>query len=106
MIPQGKGEIWMYEDQDSGKKRPCVIVGYQNEIEFDVTIAKLTTQAPYNEYDIFLENWKEIGLIRQSTIRCSKLFTINKNSLLYKVAEIDQHQLNTILMQVIKYITN
>lgn len=101
-----KGEVWMYYDKDSRKRRPCVVVGNMlAAIESDVTIAKITsTLKTRNKYDVTLEYWKEHGLIKPSIVRCSKLFTVHERDLLYKVAKIEGDELEKIKRTIAEYI--
>ncbi|WP_244182591.1 type II toxin-antitoxin system PemK/MazF family toxin [Geobacillus thermocatenulatus] len=73
-----KGEIWIYLDTESSKKRPGVIIGCGATIaDIDVTIAKVTSQQPRNEFDVPIEHWQEAGLIKPSVVRCTKLKTLS-----------------------------
>lgn len=99
-----KGEVWLYKDMDVEKTRPCVIVGNRKfEKDTDVVIAKITSHPPRNEYDVQLKYWEEYGIKFESTVRCSKLFTIKEELLMYKVGEIDT-ELDTIKLTIAKYI--
>ncbi|WP_270354712.1 type II toxin-antitoxin system PemK/MazF family toxin [Bacillus velezensis] len=104
MSNHSKGDIWMYPDPDSGKRRPGIIVGYSGPNEFDVTIAKLSSQPPRTKFDLVLENWKEIELIKPSIVRTNKLYTINANRLIFKVGKIEGEQLKWITDSVVNYI--
>lgn len=104
-MTKAKGEIWIYKDQQ-GKRRPGVIVGASNTIaEIDVTVAKVTTQEPRNDFDIFIENWKEIGLNKPSVVRCSKLSTFSKEDLIFRAAVLDEENIKKISQTIIKYFT-
>ncbi|PEN61603.1 type II toxin-antitoxin system PemK/MazF family toxin [Bacillus wiedmannii] len=102
-----KGEVWIYLDKDSGKRRPCVVVGNQlAEIDNDVVIAKITTHPSRSEFDVTLEKWQEHGLVKPSVVRCSKLFTLKGNELLFKVAKIEGEEFQIVLHKIAKYILN
>lgn len=99
-----KGEVWLYQDMDVNKIRPCVIVGNRkHEKDEDVVIAKITSHLPRNEFDIALKFWKEAGIKNPSTVRCSKLFTIKESELRFKIGEIDA-ELDKIKLTIAKYI--
>src|SRR5699024_7810158 len=91
-----KGEVWLYEDMDVNKIRPCVVIGNRlHAKDTDVVIAKITSHPSRNEFDIPLKYWKEYGIRDESTVRCSKLFTIKSENLKYRVGKIDT-ELDTI----------
>ncbi|MGE7909630.1 type II toxin-antitoxin system PemK/MazF family toxin [Lysinibacillus xylanilyticus] len=90
----------------SVKRRPGVIVEVVNIIaEIDVTVAKITSQEPRNEYDIIIENWEEIGLNKPSVVRCTKLSTFSKGDLIFKAAVLDKETIQKISQTIIKYFT-
>lgn len=100
-----KGEVWIYDDRDSGKRRPAVVIGNKLfDTDNDVVVVKLTTKPPRNEYEIPLENWKAYGLKEISTVRCSKLFTLKEPELLFRVATIEDSVVDKIKETVSKYI--
>ena len=106
-MSKAKGEIWIYKDSKSGKNRPGLIIGANNTVvEIDITIAKITSQDPRNEYDIVIENWEEIGLNKPSIVRCSKLNTVTKEELIFKAAELTPELLEKVNETIIKYIMN
>ncbi|WP_427110723.1 type II toxin-antitoxin system PemK/MazF family toxin [Lysinibacillus xylanilyticus] len=97
--------MWIYKDQQ-GKRRPGVIVGVSNVIaEIDVTVSKITSQKKRDKWDIFIENWKEIGLNKPSVVRCTKLSTIRKDDLIFKAAVLDEETIQKISQTIIKYFT-
>jgi len=99
-----KGEVWLYQDLDVNKIRPCVVVGNRKfERDTDVVIAKITSHPPRNEYDLFLNFWKEYGIKQESSVRCSKLFTIKEENLIAKVGEITT-EFDSIKLKIAKYI--
>lgn len=89
-----KGEVWIYLDEDSGKNRPCIIIGNNPIVgDGDVLIAKLTTHPPRNKFDVVIEQWREAGLLDISCVRCSKLIHIKADLLLHRVAKITPYDL-------------
>lgn len=100
-----KGEVWIYDDRDSGKRRPAVIIGNKlYETDNDVVVAKLTTKPPRNEFEIPLMNWKSYGLKEISTVRCSKLFTLKEEELLFRVATINDGTIFEIKSAAARYL--
>lgn len=70
-----------------------------------MTVAKVTTQEPRNEFDIFIENWEEIGLNKPSVVRCTKLSTFSKEDLIFRAATLDEGSIQKIPQIIIKYFT-
>ncbi len=64
-----------YEDKpEVSKPRPAIIVGLSNG-NAQLTFAKVTSHAPRPEFpgEVQLLDWREEGLAKPSTVRCSKL---------------------------------
>ncbi|WP_180236341.1 type II toxin-antitoxin system PemK/MazF family toxin [Bacillus wiedmannii] len=100
-----KGEVWIYFDKDSQKRRPCVVVGNKlAAIDNDVVISKLTTFPARNEFDVTLEKWQDHGLAKPSVVRCSKLFTLKGDELLFKVAHIQGDEFEKVKQTISRYI--
>jgi mRNA interferase MazF len=77
------GEIWLanipFTDGAGSKKRPVLVLWLDGE---EVVVAAVTTAEPRTRTDVSLEQWKESGLRKQSTVRLSRLDCL-KSSLLY-----------------------
>ena len=100
-----KGEVWVYHDLDSDKRRPCVIVGNNPLIQdADVLVAKLTSHPPRSKFDVVVTSWKEAGLTNISCARCTKLFTLKADKLLFRVATIEGFDLLNIKVKIAEYI--
>ncbi|KAF0996035.1 type II toxin-antitoxin system PemK/MazF family toxin [Geobacillus sp. TFV-3] len=101
-----RGEIWVYMDTESSKRRPGVIIADGGTIaDIDVTLAKVTSQGIRNMFDVPIEHWKEAGLHKPSVVRCSKLKTVSSVELLFKVGALHHEDLRRVMDAVIKYIT-
>jgi mRNA interferase MazF len=108
MRRKGKGEIWLYRDPDSNKRRPVVIIANGGTaVDIDLTIAKITSnQKLRNEFDIPIEHWEEAGLVKPSVVRCSKIRTVKENELLFQFGSLTEDDLKKVMDAVIKYITS
>lgn len=78
MTPFRVGDVvsveFPFSDFQTYKRRPgLVLVG----AEMDLLVARLTTHPPRDASDIAMKRWSEIGLPRASTIRLTKLATID-----------------------------
>lgn len=100
-----KGEIWIYMDEESQKRRPCVVVGNSALAqESDILIAKLTSRPPRNKFDVTIEQWVEAGLLEISCVRTTKLHSVNEEVLLYRVAKLTDFDLIKVKTRISEYI--
>ncbi len=77
------GELWWvdfeYEDQPGkSKRRPAAVAAVRAEYG-TVIVAKVTSHLPREgfEGELEIKDWKAAGLSKPSTIRCSKLMSID-----------------------------
>lgn len=63
-------------DMESSIKRPAVTL--LDTGDEDVVVARITTHPVRGKGDLAVADWKECGLLAESTIRLSKLATLNK----------------------------
>ncbi len=64
-----------FSDLQTHKRRPgMVLVGG----DVDLLIARVTTRPPRASSDVALNHWAEIGLPRASTVRLTKLATVDQ----------------------------
>jgi len=56
--------------------------------DVDLVIARVTTHAPRESSDIALTYWAEIGLPRASTIRLTKLATIDQRLVHHRIGHL------------------
>ncbi|MGG1916070.1 type II toxin-antitoxin system PemK/MazF family toxin [Priestia megaterium] len=107
MLELKKGDVVVYSDPDSGKKRPAVIVGEGLTVaELDVTIAKITSQDIRNKYDIRVEHWEEAKLKRPSVVRCSKINTIHSSEIIFKPGKLLESDYEKVRAAILEYLTN
>lgn len=64
-----------FSDLQRRKRRPGLVLVSGDE---DLVVARVTTQPPRNPSDVALIRWAEIGLPRASTVRLTKLATIDR----------------------------
>ncbi|MCL1948284.1 MAG: type II toxin-antitoxin system PemK/MazF family toxin [Turicibacter sp.] len=86
------------------KKRPVVIINNGLGIDIDVSIARVTSQLPRNQFDVPLVKWKESGLQKPSVVRCSKINTISPGQELLKIGHISDEDLKAVREAVTQYI--
>ena len=63
-----------FSDFQTYKRRPGLVLVSG---EMDLLVARLTTHSPRDPSDVAMKCWSEIGLPRASTIRLTKLVTID-----------------------------
>jgi mRNA interferase MazF len=89
MTPFKAGDVvsveFPFSDFQTYKRRPglVLVVG-----EMDLLLARLTTHAPREASDVPLKFWSEIGLPRATTVRMSKLATIDRRLIHHKIGRL------------------
>jgi mRNA interferase MazF len=74
-----------FSDFQNFKRRPgLVLVGG----EADLLVARVTAHSPREPSDVALKHWSEIGLPRASTIRLTKLVTIDHRLVHHKIGRL------------------
>ena len=92
-----KGEVWYAYDEKSTKIRPFLIISEElSGIEVDISVVPTTTQEKRNPFDIDIEFWKEAGLSKPSTARCSKIHYISHMFLKRKLGSLDERDLEKV----------
>ncbi len=80
-----------FSDQTTTKKRPSVIISSDNynKISSDVIIMAITSRAEqaFNIGECFIENWKNAGLLKPSTMKPA-ISTIEKSLVLKKLGKL------------------
>jgi mRNA interferase MazF len=78
MTPFKAGDIvaveFPFSDFQTSKRRPGLVLVSG---EMDLLVARLTTHPPREPSDVAIKRWSETGLPRASTIRLTKLVTID-----------------------------
>jgi mRNA interferase MazF len=74
-----------FSDLQTYKRRPGLVLVAG---EMDLLIARLTTHPPREPSDVAMKRWTEIGLPRASTIRLTKLVTIDHRLVHHKIGRL------------------
>ena len=75
-------DVWqfefVYEDQPNKFKKRPIIIGAIDEDYVLALIVKVTSHEPREDYpgEVTIEDWKEAGLEKKSTARCSKTMLV------------------------------
>src|SRR5207245_1205024 len=83
MLP---GEFWIanipYTDQSASKKRPVLVLWIDVA---DVVVAAVTSAAPRSPTDVALIDWQAAGLRVASTVRLSRLDSLERRLLFHRL---------------------
>jgi mRNA interferase MazF len=74
-----------YSDLQGRKRRPGLVLAAD---EGDVLLARITTRSPRDSGDVPLDNWLAVGLPKPSTVRLTKLVTVDKRLVLRRVGRL------------------
>lgn len=89
MTPFKVGDIvsieFPFSDLQASKRRPGLVLISGEE---DLLLARLTTHPPRELSDISLKFWSEIGLPRASTVRLTKLVTLDHRLVHHKIGQL------------------
>jgi mRNA-degrading endonuclease toxin of MazEF toxin-antitoxin module len=89
MIPFKVGDVvsveFPFSDFQTYKRRPGLVLVSG---EIDLLIARLTTHPPREPSDVAMKRWAETGLPRASTIRLTKLVTIDRRLVHHKIGRL------------------
>ena len=83
-----------YSDLQGRKKRPGLVLASD---ENDALLARITTRPPRDFGDILLENWSDVGLPKPSTVRLTKLVTVDKRLILRRVGRLGAEDRSAVL---------
>ncbi|HZL13110.1 MAG TPA: type II toxin-antitoxin system PemK/MazF family toxin [Verrucomicrobiae bacterium] len=89
MTPFKVGDVvsveFPFSDFQTYKRRPGLVLVAG---EMDLLVARLTTHPPRESSDVAMKRWSEIGLPRASTIRLTKLVTIDHRLVHHKIGRL------------------
>jgi mRNA interferase MazF len=83
-----------YSDLQGRKKRPGLVLAVD---ENDALLARITTRPPRDGRDVSLESWSNIGLPKPSTVRLTKLVTVDRRLVLRRVGALGSEDRRTVL---------
>lgn len=76
-----------FADGKTFKKRPALLINSFGD--GDIVVYRITSKIYEINYDIYIENWKNAGLMLPSIIGVHKLATLEKSMVLLVISEID-----------------
>jgi len=103
-----KGDVvvvpFPFSDLTESKRRPALVIA---ELDGDdVILCQITSQAVKDKYAVALvDNNFETGELKQiSNIRPNRIFTADKNIILYKIGHLKKEKINEVIEAIIKII--
>lgn len=75
-----------FSDLQARKPRPGLVLMSDDA---DVLLVRVTTQAPRGPLDVALVHWSAIGLLGASTVRLTKLATIDRRLVYRRIGRLD-----------------
>jgi mRNA interferase MazF len=75
-----------FSDLQGKKRRPGLILAADAD---DVLLARLTTHAPRDMQDVGLRRWTEAGLPKPSTVRLTKLATVDCRLIHHRIGRLN-----------------
>lgn len=89
MTPFKPGDVvaveFPFTDFQSFKRRPGLVLAAG---EMDLLVARLTTHPPRESSDVAMRHWQGVGFPRVSTIRLTKLATIDSKLVHHKIGRL------------------
>ena len=65
-----------FSDSTETRRRPALVL--LDTGDDDILVARVTSQAARNQFDIEIEQWRQAGLLLPSIVRVHKLATLEK----------------------------
>jgi mRNA interferase MazF len=97
MTPFKAGDIvaveFPFTDFQTFKRRPGLVLVAG---EMDLLVARITTHSPREFSDVVIKFWAEIGLPRASTIRLTKLVTVDRRLVHHKIGKLHSADANAV----------
>jgi mRNA interferase MazF len=85
------GDFWIadivFTDRSASKKRPVLILWLDGE---DAIVAVVTSSSPRTVTDILLQDWRDSGLRVASTVRLSRLDSLERSLFLSRIGRISE----------------
>lgn len=101
-----KGDVvvvpFPFSDLSQSKKRPALVLA---DLEgYDLILSQITSQNVSDSYSIKLKNsdFEEGSLIKNSNIRPNKIFTADRDIVLYKIGHLNEEKIKEVTDRVIR----
>ena len=77
-----------FTNMNSAVLRPAVVLADVGDE--DIIVSKITSQRRDVDTDLYINNWQDKGLLRQSYVRLSKIATLNRKDIRKKISSLDE----------------
>jgi len=95
----------IYLTTEGAKQRPVLLISDGLGLELhDTTVARITTHAPRNEFDVVLKDWKQAGLHQPSVVCCAKTSIIKMSDIGLKVGDLSNADFIEVMDKTAAYI--
>ena len=98
MTPFKAGDVvsveFPFSNLQTLKRRPGLVLVVS---EMDLLVARITTHTPRDASDIAMKRWSESGLPRASTIRLTKLATIDQRLIHHQIGRLHSDDARAVL---------
>lgn len=104
-----KGDVvvvpFPFSDLSNSKKRPALVLA--NLKGDDLILSQITSQNIFDLYSIKLKinDFSNGTLNKESNVRPNKIFTADKNLILYKIGNLSDEKMNEIINKVVEIFT-
>ena len=75
-----------YSNLGTSKKRPALLLADTGDR--DIVVARITSESSRDAYDLEIDDWKTAGLLVPSVIRCSKVATVSRGTVIKKLGRL------------------
>ena len=102
-----KGDVvvipFPFSDLSQTKRRPAMVISSVNS---DIILCQITSKNIKDEYSIYIDNDNFVSgnLNQQSNIRPNRIFTADKNLIIYKIDHLNQKAISTVIDKIIDII--
>ena|SRR3989338_10274191 len=93
-----------FSDLSQAKKRPALVITDLNNN--DLILCQITSQQIHDNYSITLEDkdFSKGSLKKESNIRPNRIFTADKNIILYQVGQVNEKKINQVIEKIVEII--
>ena len=104
-----KGDVvvvpFPFSDLSNSKKRPALVL--TNLEGDDLILSQITSQNIFDSYSISIEtaDIENGSLNRESNVRPNKIFTADKNIILYKIGNLNNERMEEVINMIIEIFT-
>lgn len=104
-----KGDVvvvpFPFSDLSSSRKRPALVLA--NLKGDDLILSQITSQNIFDLYSVNLgiDDFAQGSLNKKSNVRPNKIFTADKNIILYKIGKLSDEKINEVISKIVEILT-